>query len=63
MRQPNIPADPVAAGVKLITDDQRARCAAFAAILLSRIDACSSEQRALAETFRQGALLLQEIAS
>lgn len=64
MRQPNeiTPCDPIAAGVKLITNDQRERCAALAAIYLERFRLCSPEQRALAETFRLGALLLQEIA-
>jgi hypothetical protein len=56
------PCDPAAAGVKLITDDQRARCASLAAIYRERFRLCSPDQRALAETFRLGALLLQEIA-
>jgi hypothetical protein len=64
MRNPNqiTGCDPVAAGVKLITNDQRDRCRALAAIYRDRFRLCSPDQSALAETFRQGALLLQEIA-
>lgn len=56
------PADPVAAGVKLITNEQRERCAGLAAVYRDRFRLCSPEQRALAETFLQGAKLLEELA-
>lgn len=59
----DIPADARSTpGVKLITNEQRERCAALAAIYLDRFRLCSPDHSALAETFRQGAVLLQEIA-
>jgi len=64
MRQPTdiTPIDPAAAAVKLITAEQRARCADLAAVYRDRFRLCSPDQSALAETFRQGAVLLDEIA-